>query len=221
MLSRTPNGLMMSLLLAIVAGSCGDQQAIVLDDPIDDGGADTCGEPSTDTDADADTDGDVDGDSDGDSDTDSDADNGTCASPIVVGALPYDNDSTTAGRDSSVASYGAGCGELGGTTPDEVYKVHLTAGEQIEIQVEPATGFDAAFAVLGACASGQSCLAAGDAAGEGEVESAYYTAAADETIYVVVEGGLSAESGDYSISITDVNVIPPYKRVQWLCLICG
>jgi hypothetical protein len=232
MLRKALYCLAFSILVALAAASCGDQAALTLDQPTDtdtDTEADTCGEADSDADADgdADSDGDGDSDSDGDgdadsdSDGDSDADNGTCGAPIVVGGLPYSNDSTTAGRPSSVSSYGAGCSALGGSAPDEVYKVALTAGEQIEIQVEPSTGFDVGFAVIGACAGGLACGAAGNEAGEGEVEAAFYTAAADETIYVVVEGSLFGESGDYTISIADVDVVPPYKEVEWLCLICG
>ncbi len=98
---------------------------------------------------------------------------------------------------------------------DKAYKVELKAGEYIAVKVTVSAGspkFDPSVYVVKACDGRAKCAKGADAGAEGEAEELSYVAAADETIYVIVDSSYSCAStenantmdyckGDYSISI--------------------
>ena len=126
--------------------------------------------------------------------------NGDCDTPVTVDELPFEHDSTTAGRPSHIDSYGSGCAVTSSSDPDAIYLLEAQAGESFEITLDPASGFDAALAVVLDCVDDEDCEAAADDGSAGESEMLTLPEAGDVDYLIVVESADGSE-GDYTLTI--------------------
>ena len=85
--------------------------------------------------------------------------------------------------------------------PDVVYAVALTAGQTLTATVTPEVGYDPAVYVLGDCMA-STCLAGADAYFVSQPETVTYTAAADETVYLVVDAYAAGEAGHFTLDLS-------------------
>ena len=108
------------------------------------------------------------------------------AIPILTsGTLTGD---TTWARDHSSYPIQQSCTGylLGGH--DVFYAVSLAAGQTLSVTVTPDPAYDVAVYVRSSCDAGASCLAGADAGLKGEAETLSFTALADGTYLLVVDG---------------------------------
>ncbi|MEZ4459947.1 MAG: EGF domain-containing protein [bacterium] len=131
----------------------------------------------------------------------------SCTNPFVIGAVPYNNTSTTAGAFSDL-SYGANVcpGETsasGSNAPDQVYAFTPTIAGTYEFVVTP-TGWDNAIYLVTDCGSvATSCVGAAENGLTSDAETLTATLAAGTTYYLVVDGwGTGTSNGTYSVDVT-------------------
>ena len=123
---------------------------------------------------------------------------GSCGAPLTVDAFPYTHSTTSVGRPSHIDGYGVGCDIEAPLRADVVYELAVEADDSFDITVDP-TGFDAALIVLNFCADSEDCLAAADESESDEAEHLRFTATADGSYSILVEG-----EGDFTLTIEEV-----------------
>ncbi|MBW2276716.1 MAG: PPC domain-containing protein, partial [Deltaproteobacteria bacterium] len=132
---------------------------------------------------------------------------GDCANPIEIASQPFTDTTTTVGRASHISFVGANCGDdgdagvvdVGGS--DVIYEVELSAGETINVLVDPADSVDVAVFIIDDCLNGEDCLAFADEEGPGGDEQLEFTAEEDGTYYIVVES--KDTPGEHTIEVGD------------------
>lgn len=114
--------------------------------------------------------------------------NDLCADAIPILASGTLTGDTTWARDHSSYPIQQSCTGylLGGH--DVFYSVTLAAGQTLTATVTPDTAYDVAVYVRESCDAGASCLAGADAGLKGETETLSFTAPADGTYLLVVDG---------------------------------
>jgi cysteine-rich repeat protein len=119
------------------------------------------------------------------------------ANGMVTGSLDMFNNDYDPGDQ--------GCTGFAEAGNDVAYSVMLGAGQVLNATLSPSSGQDLALYVLTDCASPDtSCVAGADTGGD---ESVTYTAATDQTVFVIVDGFSTTDTtGMYSL---DVNVHTP------------
>ncbi|HPS31201.1 MAG TPA: MBG domain-containing protein, partial [bacterium] len=130
---------------------------------------------------------------------------GFCKNPEEIAELPYTHSTTTAGRESDLTEYGAGCGVMETaeyTSPDYIYSLELTAGDRVEITLTPSEGFDGILAITGTCSENEACDSYANDGAAGAAESIIYEAAEDRTIFIVVEGN-EGSTGAYTLEVKE------------------
>jgi hypothetical protein len=90
--------------------------------------------------------------------------------------------------------------------PEPVYAVDLTAGQQLTVEAvsTEATPEDIAVFATPSCDDVRAqCIAGADSVGaEATAETFTYTAAADETVYVIVDSFFGTASGAFDLTVT-------------------
>ncbi len=133
---------------------------------------------------------------------------GTCTNPIAANAN-FTANGDTSGRTAIFTAYGDHCGGTDQPNTEMVYSVAVKSGDTVKATVTPSAAYDAALRLLTVCQAAHDCVTAADMGGAGTAESAEYTATADGTVYVVVEGVGTKEEGAYSIEITVESPVVP------------
>ncbi len=153
-----------------------------------------------------------------------------CLAALVLIALPTGNLFGQAGEDCEQATLHCGnFGDLGttlgatddyhlgdsgacagggtqfpnsGDGPDLVYAFRSENGCNVTVNLDPAFGVDMALYVLGDCldVSG-GCLRVDDAGGAGAAEEIAFSASADMTYFIIVDG-FNGGAGDYELTVT-------------------
>lgn len=97
---------------------------------------------------------------------------------------------TTWGHDESSYPLGQSCTGYLLDGHDVFYSIELEEGETITVKVEPSPDYDVAVYIRESCESGAACLAGADEALKGGEEVLPFTAPADGTYLIVVDGAL-------------------------------
>jgi hypothetical protein len=105
------------------------------------------------------------------------------AIPLLVGGAG--EWTTTAGRADDLAP--SSCLPRAAAGPDRVFEVEVEAGQQLDLEVRPASGDPAVYVLEGCGNAGGACLVGADQPGSG-AERVAPVFAADATVYVVVDG---------------------------------
>lgn len=119
-------------------------------------------------------------------------------------AIPIAMSTTISGDSAGFEndySPGSSCTGFGANGNDVVYSVTLAAGETLDASLTGTTsGFDTSLYVVSDCANvTNSCLDGSDGSG---TETITYTSTAGETVFLIVDGYGSTDSGTYDLTVT-------------------
>lgn len=124
--------------------------------------------------------------------------NDTCAAATPLGVPGTATGDTTWATNQSSFPLAQSCTGYFVDGGDLFHAVTLTQGTTIQATLTPGPGFDAALYVVDGCGAA-ACLAGSDRPGAGASETLTFTAPANGTYYLVVDG--AASGGTYSLSV--------------------
>jgi hypothetical protein len=133
----------------------------------------------------------------------------TCASPFVIGTLPFTGNNTTLGATSDYGFSAGAClpetSAAGSGAPDQVYSFTPTVTGKYLIQLTGADGFDTTLYVATDCSNiNTTCVAGDDDICDPCTESVTINATAGTTYYVIVDGWQTtppATGGAYTLTV--------------------
>lgn len=119
------------------------------------------------------------------------------------GSLPTtgaNDDYNNANAELAGCEVNAGTTPFGSGAPDVAFKYTATTGHTVSFSLsEESTTFDAGLYVMGDCAEIASCKSAANEGGSGQPECLDVTLASGEIVYVIVDGGIAGESGQFEL----------------------
>lgn len=142
-------------------------------------------------------------------------DGGTCGTPTVISAVPYNDSGTTVGKTSTVNTVGTGsgcgtilhAGQVGG--PDTVYKFTVGPGNNLTFTVTPTgagTIYDVDIYALSVCGDGTTCVGGSDTGGDGQPETLVLSGLAPGSYYLYIDSfyivDVNRRQGTYTLSVT-------------------
>jgi len=127
-----------------------------------------------------------------------------CELPYVVGALPFSVNGDTSGVAHDYAYAAGECppetGGWGNGAADEAYQ--FTAPADGDYDITLTGGFDSNLYVVSDCADvGGTCLAGDEEVGSGQVETVTVTLAADQVVFIIVDGWSGGAAGTYNLTV--------------------
>lgn len=131
-------------------------------------------------------------------DTCAQAQNITAAAATPTGTTITGN---TTGAVDDVTSPTGTCTGYTPDGPDHVYMVTLNAGQMVTATATPTTSWDISVELVTPCGLTPTCLAGADASASAGAETASYTAAAAQTVYVIVDSWSAGVAGPYSLLV--------------------
>jgi len=124
-----------------------------------------------------------------------------CSAPVpldVQGGPVSDSSSNYLGSNS--LDPGTLCTPFSQPGNEIVYQVALLAGQTLSATATPSAGFDLSLYLLSSC-DPASCVLGADASFTSQPESLIYTAAVDETIYIVVDAWSPQAQGFFTLDL--------------------
>ncbi|MFN2633302.1 MAG: hypothetical protein ABR610_07810 [Thermoanaerobaculia bacterium] len=143
---------------------------------------------------------------------------GTCATPTIIGSLPFNDTGDTTGVANTVSAVGtgAGCGSITFSSgqvngPDLVYQFTVGTGNNLTFTLTPTSPdpvnlpYDPAIYVLMTCGTGTTCLGGADSAGDNQAETLNVSGLAPGTYAFYVDSFYTANvrrQGPYTLNVT-------------------
>lgn len=132
---------------------------------------------------------------------------GACVKPLPIWTWPFSDVANTdpyGDQFSHPANCGTGLPAFGSGHPDTLYVINTAEAGEYLITLTPNADFDGALFLFGECdRPAMSCIAAGNAGGQGFEESIRVALEADTDYYLVVDGGTGGmaarEAGGYRL----------------------